>query len=90
MLKFAGTDLGPHEASLQDLLSFWTGLTAIPPGGFSEGLVVNFFDLPASVLPKAHACLNIVKLPTVHKDQSTFSSFMDRGILGSIGHFGMA
>lgn len=59
--------------------------------GFEGGLVVKF--LPYSMkfgLPRAHACFAVIKLPVIHDTQEVFNSYLDRGVLESLGHFGLA
>ena len=75
---------------LEKILSFWTGLKAIPPLGFVEPLKVNF--LPSSqifALPRAAACFCKLVLPTCYDDKETFFQKMDIGIGNSVGHFGL-
>ena len=41
------------------MLYFWTGSTTIPPGGFQDGLEVQYLsDTEGSILPKANTCFN--------------------------------
>ena len=76
-----------RKASLEDILSFATGLKRIPPMGLKDCIKIEF--LHRSPLPKAEACFSIVKLPTVHTNKSVFFSKLDLGIQNSIGHFGL-
>lgn len=75
-----------REASLEDVLSFATGLRQMPPMGLKERLKIEYLD--RSPLPMAEACFSIIKLPTVHMDKVVFFSKLDQGIQNSIGHFG--
>ena len=87
MTCYAGAEYG---LSLRKILSFWTGLTVVPPDGFTEGLEVKFLSpLEKFTLPQAHACFNIINIPVIHSNRDIFFSHMDRGIGGSIGHYGM-
>ena len=63
-LSFAGVNQDSDEATSTNLLYFWTGSTTIPPGGFQDGLEVQYLsDTEGSILPKANACFNQLKLP---------------------------
>ena len=75
-----------REASLEDVLSFVTGLRQMPPMGLQDRLKIEYLD--RSPLPMAEACFSIIKLPTVHMDKVVFFSKLDQGIQNSIGHFG--
>jgi hypothetical protein len=78
---------GSRKATLEEILSFVTGLRRIPPMGLKECIKIEF--LRTSPLPKAEACFCIFKLPTVHTEKATFFSCLDQGICNSIGHFGL-
>ena len=75
-----------RKASLEEVLSFTTGLRKMPPMGLKECIKIDF--LQRSPLPKAEACFSIIKLPTTHNDKTTFFEKLDQGIQNSIGHFG--
>ena len=85
--------VGPADASqpsLNDILSFWTGLREVPPMGFHSGLVVKYLPYSKKFeLPRSHACFETIKLPVVHDTQQSFNRYMDRGVLESLGHFGL-
>lgn len=77
--------------SLQDVLSFITGLRDIPPLGLKEngGIIITYQrNLDTKVFPLADACLNVIKLPVCHRDKETFFARMDEGIWNSINYFG--
>lgn len=76
-----------RKASLEDILSFTTGLKRIPPMGLKECIKIEF--IRRSPLPKAEACFSIIKLPIVHTSKAVFFSKLDLGIQNSIGHFGL-
>ena len=76
-----------RKASLEDILSFTTGLKRIPPMGLKECIKIEF--LHRSPLPEAETCFSIIKLPTVHTSKAVFFSKLDLGIQNSIGHFGL-
>ena len=89
-LSFAGVNQDSDEATLTNLLYFWTGSTTIPPGGFQDGLEVQYLsDTEGSILPKANACFNQLKLPVVHCKKEDFFKCMNQAIMFSIGHFGL-
>ena len=75
-----------RKATLEDILSFTTGLTQIPPMGLKDTIKVQF--LQRSPLPRAEACFCIIKLPTIHTDKNVFFDKLDLGILNSIRYFG--
>lgn len=75
-----------RKATLEQVLSFTTGLTRIPPMGLKDTIKVEFSS--RSPLPRAEACFCIIKLPTEHKEKNVFFTKMDQGILNSIGYFG--
>ena len=82
------TDPNP---SLNDILSFWTGLREVPPMGIDGGLSIKFLPYSSSgkyKLPQSHACFAVIKLPVEHDTQAKFDHHMDRGILESLGYFG--
>ena len=80
------TDQTCRNATLEEVLSFTTGLTKIPPMGLKETIKVEFTT--SSPLPMAEACFCVIKLPVIHKDKNIFFEKIDQGIRNSIGHFG--
>lgn len=80
----------PSLPSLKDILSFWTGVEVIPAIGYEGQLEVKFMAHgSAYCLPRSHACFGIIKLPTCHTTIDNFFAHMDRGVVGSLGHFGI-
>lgn len=79
---------GSRKATLEEILSFVSGLRRIPPMGLKECIKIEF--LQRSPLPKAEACFSIIKLPTMHTEKATSFNYLDLGIRNSIGHFGLA
>ena len=80
------TESSCRKATLEEILSFTTGLTKIPPMGLKDTIKVQF--LRRSPLPRAEACFCIIKLPTIHTDKNVFFDKLDLGILNSIRYFG--
>ncbi len=80
-----GSNFG-EEASLGNLLSFWTGSDVIPPGGLNN-LEVRYLG-ESCLLPQANACFGILKIPTVQSTKEQFFKSMNTGILYGNGHFG--
>ena len=80
------TESNCRKATLEEILSFMTGLTKIPPMGLKDTIKVQF--LQSSPLPRAEACFCIIKLPTVHMEKTVFFDKLDQGIRNSIGYFG--
>ena len=58
------TDSNSRKATLEEILSFMTGLTKISPMGLKDTIKVQFLN--RSPLPRAEACFCIIKLPTIH------------------------
>ena len=79
-----------QEASMADVLYFWTGSATIPPGGFQDGLELQYLsDTDQSLLPRANVCFNLLKIPVVHSSEKDFFKFFNQGIMCSLGHFGL-
>lgn len=50
------------EVTFADLLSFWTGASAVPPLGFDKKIEIHFVD-GKDRLPVAHTCEMSLELP---------------------------
>lgn len=77
--------------TLEDILSFTTGLRDIPPLGLKEngGIVISYLrNLDTKVFPMADACFNNIKLPVCHSSKEDFFAKMDQGIGNSLNFFG--
>ncbi|XP_062410407.1 G2/M phase-specific E3 ubiquitin-protein ligase-like [Sardina pilchardus] len=68
--------------SLQDVLMFATGLSALPPAGITPHPTVEFLN--DSPLPMATTCSNTLKLPLLDS-YSVFTKNMEFGILNAPG-----
>ncbi len=75
-----------RKASLEEILSFATGLRQIPPMGLNDLIKIEFLN--RSPLPMAEACFSIIRLPIIHPNKGIFFEKLDQGIQNSICHFG--
>lgn len=72
--------------TLEDVLVFFTGASAIPPLGFSGKPKLVFLETPTEKLPTASTCDLHLRIPTVHGDSfNAFKEWMELGILGNSG-----
>lgn len=72
--------------TLQDVLVFFTGASAIPPLGFQNTAKLLFLEGPTQKLPTASTCELQLWIPTAHGDNFTaFKEWMELGILGNCG-----
>ena len=75
------------EVSLELILSFATGVTSIPPMGFSKEPSINFSEY--DVYPTASTCILQLTLPTCYDSFTSFKSALDTGFTmhGGFGRF---
>lgn len=69
--------------SLQDVLSFATGATTIPPLGFIPMPCLQFDD--THLFPRANTCANTLYLPLQIENVSDFIFYMSFGISNTAG-----
>ena len=68
-------------SKIKALLMFCTGHTHLPRNGFRVKLQIQFLpDDDEHTLPTASACLQILRLPTVHSSKSQFCKAMDTAL----------
>ena len=74
---------GECDVTLQDVLVFFTGSSAIPPLGFPVIASLNFND--ENPYPSASTCSISLTLPTKY---SAFSDFKQKFVFAMTGHGG--
>ncbi len=79
------------DLSYPEMLAFTTGSLQIPPGGFISNPTIEFLhsnNNDERKFPIANTCSCILRLPTFHKEYSTFKESMEFAIKNCRG-FGM-
>ena len=79
-LLFISFTAGQTEATLSDVLAFWTGASTIPPLGFSKELEINFVHGDPGRLPVSHTCGLILELTRGVSDSESFASQMKKAL----------
>lgn len=70
--------------TLESILIFVTGSSAIPPLGFACTPTVAFYT--ESTMPSANVCSLTLQLPVSHETYNSFREAMLMGILGNDGY----
>ena len=76
-------DNGLLNFSCSDILIFTTGVSSVPPLGFSPLLTISF--TAAEGLPTASTCANVLRIPTKLQDYDDFKGAFDLAIRGCQG-----
>ena len=66
--------LDKQDATLSDVLAFWTGASTTPPLGFSKELEINYVHGDPGRLPESHTCWLILELTRGDSDPISFAS----------------
>ncbi|XP_059375629.1 uncharacterized protein LOC132112055 isoform X2 [Carassius carassius] len=67
--------------TLENVLEFTSGSSAIPPHGFLQQPKIEFLhDAPEKIFPEANTCNIVLKLP-IHYNYESFKMHMSNGIL---------
>ncbi|XP_069105066.1 uncharacterized protein [Argopecten irradians] len=74
---------GSTEVSLNDVLSFWTGATDLPPLGFTKSLEVAFGS--TKQLPSAHTCAMVLTIWRGFGEPEEFEQAITKAIQWSGG-----
>ncbi len=77
------TDEEMYSIALEDILSFATGASSIPPMGFIPNPQLNFHH--ESPYPMANTCANIISLPIFGHTYDSFVNAFCFGITNAIG-----
>lgn len=72
------------KVTLEDVLSFVTSATAVPPLGFDPLPQIFFLHRMDSTLPIVSTCCPSISLPT-HEDYKKFKETMVEALIGAIG-----
>ena len=70
--------------TLEDVLTFVTGASCIPPMGFDTPPQITFCH-DNSHYPTASTCVPSIKIPCSLRDVSLFSTRMTEAIVGAVG-----
>jgi hypothetical protein len=77
------TDSLVPDVTLEDILIFTTGASAIPPLGFEPNPTINFVEWEC--LPFASSCENIIHFPKTLINYNRYKERMSFALCGSHG-----
>ena len=80
---------GETDCTLEDILTFTSGSSQIPPVGFIEEPKLIFLYSVSSTLPTSSTCDITLRLPTTHQEYDCFKQYMLLGIKGHDGFGGV-
>lgn len=80
---------GETDCTLEEILTFTSGSSQIPPVGFVEEPSLVFLYSESSTLPTSSTCDVTLRLPTTHKEYGRFKQYMLLGIMGHDGFGGV-
>uniref|UniRef100_A0A3B3RU18 HECT domain-containing protein n=1 Tax=Paramormyrops kingsleyae TaxID=1676925 RepID=A0A3B3RU18_9TELE len=73
-------DIEAGPITLETVLEFISGASAVPPLGFPHQPQIKFLHEDSKIFPEANTCLLVLHLP-IHSSYDTFKKYMTEGIL---------